>query len=198
MELFDAEMVMNAASFSFLDMVEERESYLFLYHYSELRDLRDPRSEFSIEQSVALIRLEEDVKALALRFCDATMSCQPGQAPAHGNHSMSKNEARRIYRAFFRCEIYAKIFSASGSYREIQVAYTQATFLFGKVPWHEIEELDCVRVYASNQFRALFEKVRGQLLNEVSLDDGYASLFLAESLGMYSFESGRRSYGDSN
>ena len=64
-----------------------------------------------VDQSIALIRLQQVVAELNESFCEATILSHPRTLQPYDYSNLSLSEICRIQRAFYRWEIYAQLFA---------------------------------------------------------------------------------------
>lgn len=163
--LFEAHAVAMALAIDNKDGSEIRK---FLEDYESTRT--EPAS-VSIERlpfkRIAILsRLQYAVRFASKDFCQATLSRHPLSSEKEEDiPPLSTNEARRISRAFYRFEIFCRIFSQPGFRvkRKLDCMDMCHLFLNQFPPW-EVEEIACIRDYMIGRYAQLFAKHEHRLV----------------------------------
>lgn len=134
------------------------------------------RRRLTPQDSLAILSLHRKFTVLIAKYCKALFSENPFTEAADNDPlPPSQSELHRLYRAFWRYEIYSKFFSFSKepSGRDFSMAgidsvigiepsdITDYTFradeiahdFFGLFPIHEVEELACLQNFARDYYR---------------------------------------------
>ena len=108
-----------------------------------------------VDQSIALIRLQQVVAELNESFCEATILSHPRTLQPYDYSNLSLSEICRIQRAFYRWEIYAQLFAYAEADQFLEDFATrspsveaQAKLFPCRLPWHEVEKFKCIQEYA--------------------------------------------------
>ena len=152
----------------------------FLSEYKDRRDEWTPPEHLDLESLSRLARLQNQVQHATHDLCQKAFSCRPfaGKLLGHGEQ-LSPNEIRRFYRAFYRFEIFCRLFrdwdvpladqnspDASDGDRpstpELDSMEKSLRFLSLFNPW-EVEELACVRDYFCSYYRHMLQKFEPDL-----------------------------------
>ena len=152
----------------------------FLLEYKDKRDEWTPPEHLDLELLFKLARLQNQVQHATHDLCQKAFSCRPfaGKLLGHGEQ-LSPNEIRRFYRAFYRFEIFCRLFrnwdvplpdqnspDASDGDRpstpELDSMEKSMRFLSLFNPW-EVEELACVRDYFCSYYRHMLQKFEPDL-----------------------------------
>ena len=140
-----------------------------------------------IQTLKSLSRLQSVVAKIAVDFCKTTLSIHPvtGQRiPSHAE--LSPNEKRRIYRAFYRFELFRALFSEPRgikippeSRRCFDAMDQSLQFLSIFKAW-EVEELACVRDYIIGRHTEILRESSSELSRlypNKDLNDGRCSFY---------------------
>ena len=152
----------------------------FLSEYKDKRDEWTPPEHLDLESLSKLARLQNQVQHATHDLCQKAFSCHPfaGKLLGHGEQ-LSPNEIRRFYRAFYRFEIFCRLFrdwdlpladqsspDASDGVRpstpELDSMEKSMRFLSLFNPW-EVEEPACVRDYFCSYYRHMLQKFEPDL-----------------------------------
>ena len=152
----------------------------FLSEYKDKRDEWTPPEHLDLESLSKLARLQNQVQHATDDLCQKAFSCHAfaGKLVGHGEQ-LSPNEIRRFYRAFYRFEIFCRLFRdwdlplaeqkssdapyrARGSTPELDSMEKSSRFLGLFNPW-EVEELACVRDYFCSYYRHMLQKFEPDL-----------------------------------
>ena len=129
------------------------------------------------EKLFLLARLESSVQSVTSSFIESRLSaCPSGEQINFHHETVSANESRRVRRALYRLELFCVLFGRSAfgrpgksyNYSIKQSNSFESTdegvqFFAVFTPW-EIEEIACVRDYAIEHYKSLYE-VHWQELN---------------------------------
>ena len=152
----------------------------FLSEYKDKRNDWTPPEHLDLESMTKLARLQNQVQHATDDLCQKAFSCHPfaGKLVGHGGQ-LSPNENRRFYRAFYRFEIFCRLFrnweappaDENSSYAsdgdrestsELESLEKSSRFLSLFSPW-EVEELACVRDYFCSYYRHMLQKFEPDL-----------------------------------
>ena len=152
----------------------------FLSDYKDTRDEWAPPELLDLETLYSLARLQNHVQHTTEDLCRVAISSHPfpGTQIVHGEE-LSINERRRLYRAFYRFDIFCNLFRnwetppddellSNASYRhhenefELEPLEKSSRFLSQFNPW-EVEELACVREYFFNYYRRMLHRFEPDL-----------------------------------
>ena len=137
----------------------------FLDRYGD--GLTDGRQRFTVEESLAVLSLHRKMTTLVDDYCTQILNQNPNTLTTSDKANIPKAssaELRRLYRAFYRYEIYCKLFCAvdlDEHYYRFQVQHNlfdevALTEIFVKLfPVHEVEELACMHNYAQECYKNL-------------------------------------------
>ncbi|KAL2055164.1 hypothetical protein ABVK25_004502 [Lepraria finkii] len=137
----------------------------FLDRYGD--GLTDGRQRFTVEESLAVLSLHRKMTTLVDDYCMQILNQNPNTLTTSDKANIPKAssaELRRLYRAFYRYEIYCKLFCAvdlDEHYYRFQVQHNlfdevALTEIFVKLfPVHEVEELACMHNYAQECYKNL-------------------------------------------
>ena len=134
----------------------------FLERYGD--GMTDGRQRFTVKDSLAILSLQKKMVVLVEAYCNKVLSQNPNSNPSprkeHERREASQFELRRLYRAFYRYEIWSRIFSANETLTDSPQRGRSSHFVFdegyaatvylGLFPIHEVEELACLHNYAKN------------------------------------------------
>ena len=140
-------------------------TWKYLERYAEGR--MDSRRRLASQDSVAILSLHRKLTVLIAKCCKALFSENPYTGAGY-DHPLppSQSELHRLYRAFWRYEIYSKFFGPGNepSDRVIGIESSEipnltftadeiAKEFFGLFPVHEVEELVCLQEIARDYYR---------------------------------------------
>ena len=139
------------------------------------------RPTLEISANHDLIHLQSAVKQLIKSFFETTISKHPRSGQPHQPLTLSYSENRRIQRAFHRWEIYAQLFGYPQVLFEhfrgavdLPPVKMQAELLLKHLPWHEVEEPNCLLGYAKSPWASILEKLAGKVKEDNrKLPDGF-------------------------
>ena len=162
--LFEANAVAMALTINNKDGIEIRR---FIKNYKNARREAATVSleELSLRHIESLSQVQFAVRFAVKGFCQATMLRHPLNGEDQEQITpVSSNEARRINRAFYRLELFSRIFSQRGSEVNKRLDCMDMCHLFlNQFPPWEIEEIACVRDYIIDRYNQLFAKYADEL-----------------------------------
>ena len=153
---------------------------IFLSEYRDSRDTWTSPEHFDLEIASRLAQLQIRVQHATKDFCQrAFLSCPCTDNQADDCRQLSTNETRRLYRAFYRFEIFCNLFrdrrespidgepsdasrASKNGISELDSTQKSSRFLDLFNPW-EVEELACVRDYFCNYYQRVLLKFEPDL-----------------------------------
>ena len=137
----------------------------FLERYG--RAETDGHRRFDFATSIAILKLQQIINTLIADYCKINLTLHPHTKTPLDSVRVSDSELHRLKRAFWRYEIYSRLFStnlnlirdtyhqASDNEDEMQLLDDDeiVSCFFGLFPVHEVEELACLHVYASLHYK---------------------------------------------
>ena len=163
--LFEAHAVAMALTINNKDGSEIRR---FLEDYQSTRTESASISieRFPLMRIAILSRLQYAVRFASTDFCQATLSRHPLSSEKEADtQPLSTNESRRISRAFYRFEIFCRIFSQAGFRVKPKLDCMDMCHLFlNQFPPWEVEEIACIRDYMIGRYAQLFAKHEHKLV----------------------------------
>lgn len=193
---------------------------IFLSEYEDSRETWTSREHFDLEIATRLAQLQIRVHHATEDFCQTAFSSHPLTGnQADDCRELSSNETRRLYRAFYRFEIFCNLFrdrrespidgepsdasrASKNGISELDSTAKSSRFLGLFNPW-EVEELACVRDYFRNYYQRVLLKfepnLRDRRPNLDLSEDGNGFLFnnflSAECNELTRHRSARREHG---
>lgn len=116
----------------------------------------------------SLARLQSTVAKVASDFCESTLPYHPGtEEIVQGHNELSPNEKRRIYRAFYRCELFRVLFDDTRRFRtddneRFDTMDQSFLFLYIFKTW-EVEEMACVHDYMFRRHKEIYQECSSEL-----------------------------------
>ena len=191
----------------------------FLSEYKDSRETWTSPEHFDLESASRLAQLQSRVQHATEDFCQSafsTFSFAGNQAD--DCRQLSTNETRRLYRAFYRFEIFCNFFrdrrgspidgepsdasrASKNGISELDSTKKSTRFLGLFNPW-EVEELACVRDYFCNYYQRVLLKFEPDLrdrrpnldLSEYGNGSLLTNFFSAASNELTSHRSARREH----
>jgi hypothetical protein len=103
----------------------------------------------------SLSRLQSVITEITTDFCDTTISVHPVTGErVQSVGDLSSNEKRRIYRSFYRFELFRALFTYSRSFD----AMDQSLLFLSIFKLWEVEELACVRDYMIRRYPGILQE----------------------------------------
>ena len=171
---------------------------IFLSEYKDSRETWTSREHFDLESASRLAQLQIRVLHATEDFCQTAFSSRPFIGnQADDCRELSSNETRRLYRAFYRFEIFCNLFrdrrespidgepshasrASKNGISELDSTAKSSRFLGLFNDW-EVEELACVRDYFRNYYQRVLLKfepdLRDRRPNLDLSEDGNGFLF---------------------
>lgn len=134
---------------------------------------------FSVDESLALLDARKKIAALVPSYFEATIAHKSlSKFRSTSSSPFSVYELRRLYRAFWRFEIYSNLFerreqsaSLTGTVHEsedFEAEEIVTGFLFLFPPW-EVEQLTCISDYVQEIYEDMFSKYKTDILQKLPL-----------------------------
>ena len=145
----------------------------FLKAYKKERDeanVTPPKPEnFTLDDLMSISCLQMDVSIAVEDFCRLTLRKHPMEGPSVCLDDLTANECRRLHRAFYRYEIFVRMFHDldgnphhPSGWRQ-PLGRTLAEFFFSDFePW-EVEEIHCIRDYIFRLYDNIYRQCKSQL-----------------------------------
>ena len=159
----DAWTTVNAPQID-LNVDHRREMIIqYLQRYGDC--MTDGRPRFTVNESLDVLSLHHKIEVLIGGYCRDKLTKNQLSGEEHVFREASLSELHRLYRAFYRFEIYCRIFCGtkghlegrgrayppSEDFDEVDVA----EIFLGLFPVHEVEELACVHKYIEEYYRRM-------------------------------------------
>ncbi len=133
---------------------------------------------FTVNESLEALRLHHKIKTLVEGYCDQKLNVNPRTGKRHEMLRVSSSELRRLFRAFYRFELYCRIFAINPETTSYTLGCAEdgtningeppryppsngfdegyvAELFFGLFPIHEVEALACLYKYMQKFFDEL-------------------------------------------
>ena len=153
---------------------------IFLSEYKDSCETWTSPEHFDLESASRLAQLQIRVQHATEHFCRRAFSSRPcTDNQADDCRQLSSNETRRLYRAFYRFEIFCNLFrdrrespidgepsdasrASKNGISELDSTQKSSRFLGLFNPW-EVEELACIRDYFCNYYQRMLLKFEPDL-----------------------------------
>ena len=179
--LYDAFFAISSSK-TLTDKIEDRVRRvdILLSEYKDSRETWASPEHFDLESASRLAQLQIRVHHATEDFCQTAFSSHPRTGnQADDCRQLSTNETRRLYRAFYRFEIFCNLFrdrrespideassdasrASKNGVSELDSTEKSSRFLGLFNQW-EVEELACVRDYFCNYYQRLLVKFEPDL-----------------------------------